>query len=92
MVTRWSVNILRQVVHKIKWCTSEHPCVRFEKGLSVPLWLEKQHVMDWSGGMEVRLLAIALYRDIVVIVLVMVVMSLWIPSFAQDEWWYIYSY
>ena len=50
---------------------NKHPCVRFEEGLSVLQWLEKkQHVVDpteWGGDMEVRLLAIALHRDIVVI-------------------------
>ena len=61
-------NSLRQVVAKMM---SDHPRVRFEEGLSLPQWLEKkQRVMDpteWGGDMEVRLLAIALHRDIVVI-------------------------
>ncbi|XP_065913758.1 uncharacterized protein [Dysidea avara] len=61
-------NHLRQVAHKTM---NEHPCVHLEEGLSVVQWLEKkERVMDpteWGGDMEVRLLAIALHRDIIVI-------------------------
>ena len=61
-------NHLRQLMYKMM---SEHPDVRLEEGLSVVQWLEKkQRVMDpaeWGGDMEVRLLAIGLQRDIVVI-------------------------
>lgn len=61
-------NHLRQLIFKMM---SEHPDVRLEEGLSVIQWLEKkQRVMDpaeWGGDMEVRLLAIGLQRDIMVI-------------------------
>lgn len=61
-------NNLRQLMYKMM---SEHPDVRLEEGLSVIQWLQKkQCVMDpaeWGGDMEVRLLAIGLHRDIVVI-------------------------
>ena len=50
---------------------NEHPTVRLEEGLSVLQWIKKkQNILnsaEWGGDLEVRLLAIGLQRDIVVI-------------------------
>ena len=59
---------LRQMVFKVM---TDYPAVRLEDGLSIIQWLErKQAVLDpaeWGGDLEVRLLAIGLKRDIVVL-------------------------
>ena len=61
-------NLLRQIVRKMM---DECPHVRIEDGLSLIQWLKrKQTVLDpsqWGGDLELRLLAIGLKRDIVVI-------------------------
>ena len=50
---------------------TEHPDVRLEDGLSMTQWLEKKqknlNVSEWGGDLEIRLMAIALHRDIVVL-------------------------
>ena len=50
---------------------TEHPDVRLEDGLSVTQWSERKqkilNVSEWGGDLEIRLLAIALHRDIVVL-------------------------
>ena len=50
---------------------SDYPAVRFEDGLSTTQWLKRQQVIlnpaEWGGDLEVRLLAIGLKRDIVVL-------------------------
>jgi len=59
---------LRQVVLKMM---TEYPDVRLEDGLSIAQWLQKkQATLDpaqWGGDLEVRLLAIGLKRDVVVL-------------------------
>ena len=58
---------LRQVVLKM----TEYPDVRLEDGLTTAQWLQKkQTILDlaqWGGDLEVRLLAIGLKRDVVVL-------------------------
>ena len=65
---RVTSSLLRQMVSKTM---DECPHVRMEDGLSLVHWLEKkQAVLDpseWGGDLELRLLAIGLKRDIVVI-------------------------
>lgn len=50
---------------------TEHPDVRLEDGLTMTQWLEKKqknlNVSEWGGDLEIRLMAIALHRDIVVL-------------------------
>ena len=50
---------------------TDHPAVHPENGLSTTQWLQiKQTILDhaeWGGDLEMRLLAIGLKRDIVVI-------------------------
>ena len=59
---------LRRMVLKVM---SEYPAVRLEDGLSSAQWLERQQVIlnagEWGGDLEVRLLAIGLKRDILVL-------------------------
>ena len=59
---------LRQMVLKVM---TDYPAVRLEDGLSTIQWLErKKAVLDpteWGGDLEIRLLAIGLKRDIVVL-------------------------
>ena len=59
---------LRQLVLSMMW---KYPDVREEGGLSNIQWLQKrQEVLDvdvWGGDVELRLLAIGLHRDIVVL-------------------------
>ena len=59
---------LRQMVFKVM---TDYPAVQLEDGLSIIQWLErKQAVLDpteWGGDLEIRLLAIGLKRDIVVL-------------------------
>ena len=61
-------NYLRHLVVKTM---TEHPDVCLEDGLSMTQWLEKKqkklNLSEWGGDLEVRLLAIALHRDIVVL-------------------------
>ena len=61
-------NHLRYLVMKTM---TEHPDVRLEDGLSVIQWLEKKqkilNVSEWGGDLEIRLLAITLHREIVVL-------------------------
>jgi len=68
---RVTSNLLRQLFCKMM---DEHPNVCMEDGLSYLQWLErKQSVMNpskWGGDLELRLLAIGLKRDIVVITMV----------------------
>ena len=65
---RVTSNLLRQLVYKMM---DECPHVRTEDGLSFIQWLErKQAILDpseWGGDLELRLLAIGLKRDIIVI-------------------------
>ena len=59
---------LRQMVVK---AMSDYPAVRLEDGLSTTQWLKRQQPIvnpaEWGGNLEVRLLAIGLKRDIVVL-------------------------
>ena len=59
---------LRQMIIKV---TSDYPTVRLEDGLSITQWLKRQQAIlnpaEWGGDLEVRLLAIGLKRDIVVL-------------------------
>lgn len=60
--------VLRQIVLKMM---AEYPAVRLEDGLSTAQWLQRKlKILDpaqWGGDLEVRLLAIGLKRDIVVL-------------------------
>jgi len=60
--------LLRQTASRIM---TEHPVVRLEDGLSPLQWLQKKQTIldpaEWGGDLELRLLAIGLKRDIVVI-------------------------
>ena len=59
---------LRKVAQSMMW---KHPDVRKESGLTVIQWLQKrQEILEtntWGGDTELRLLAIGIQRDIVVV-------------------------
>ena len=50
----------------------KYPDIRAEDGLTITQWLQKKIVVldpaEWGGDLELRLLAIGLKRDIVVII------------------------
>ena len=60
--------LLRQTALRMM---TDHPAVRLEDGLSPIQWLQKKQTIldpaEWGGDLELRLLAIGLKRDIVVL-------------------------